>query len=100
VEFNQKLNEQPQNVVYITKRGNGMVAGIIACVIAVLGILTIGILFVPLAAIIALIGTIIAIKNKNMSGVGVNALAWVLVIFGFLTSPLLWVALGIPIATQ
>lgn len=77
------------------KVGSGLVAGIIACVLAVLGILFLGIVFVPLAAVVALIGTIIAIKNKNIAGIGVNILAWVLVVIGLMTSPVLLVALGL-----
>ena len=78
-------------------RGTGMVAGIIACILAVLGILFLGIIFVPLAAIVALIGTIIAVKNRNMAGIGVNVLAWILVLFGFFTSPILMMALGVTV---
>lgn len=70
-------------------KGTGMVAGIIACVLAVLGILFLGIIFVPIATVVALIGTIIALKNKNGAGLGVNILAWVLIIVGLFTSPML-----------
>lgn len=82
-------------VVVVKTQGTGMVAGIIACVLAVLGILFLGLIFVPLAAIVALIGTIVAVKNRNMAGIGVNVLAWVLVLIGFFTSPLLLSALGL-----
>lgn len=81
------MSEIQQEVM--EKQGTGMIAGIIACVLAVLGILTLGTIFVPLAAIVALIGTIIAFKNKNGAGIGVNVLAWVLTIVGFYTSPIL-----------
>ncbi|MGQ0286567.1 hypothetical protein ACT2CV_05115 [Pasteurellaceae bacterium 22721_9_1] len=74
---------------------SGMVAGIIACVLAVLGILFLGIVFVPLAAITALIGSIIAFKNKNLAGIGVNILAWVLILVGLFTSPILLAAIGL-----
>lgn len=77
------------------KHGTGMVAGIIACVLAVLGILFLGIVFVPIAAIVAIFGTVIAIKNKNNAGIGVNALAWVLIISGVFTSPVLLTVIGI-----
>ena len=68
-----------------------MVAGIIACVLAVLGILFLGIVFVPLAALVALFGTIIAVKNRNVGGIGVNVLAWVLVLVGLFTLSALFV---------
>ena len=66
-----------------------MTAGVIACILAVLGILFLGTIFVPIAAITALTGTIIAVKNKNVAGIGVNVLAWVLTIVGLITSPVL-----------
>lgn len=72
----------------------GVMAGIIACVLAVLGILFLGTIFVPLAFITALIGTIIAVKNKNIKGIGVNVLAWVLTFIGLITSPVLLAVLG------
>lgn len=77
------------------KQGTGILAGIIACVLAVLGILTVGTIFVPIAAIVSLIGTIIAMKNKNGSGIGVNILAWVLTIIGLFTSPVLMIIIGL-----
>ncbi|VAW50889.1 hypothetical protein MNBD_GAMMA05-2374 [hydrothermal vent metagenome] len=81
--------------VVVAKQGTGMVAGIIACVLAVLGILFLGTIFVPIAAIVALIGTIIAVKNKNGAGIGVNVLAWVLTIVGLFTSPVLLTIIGV-----
>lgn len=84
-----------KEIVYITKKGHGMTAGIIACVLAVLGIFLFGVVFIPLAIIVALIGTIIAIKNKNLSGIGVNILAWILILVGIITSPAIWVLLGL-----
>ena len=84
--------------VVATKQGTGMVAGIIACVLAILGILSLGTIFVPIAAIVALIGTIIAVKNKNEAGIGVNVLAWVLTIVGLFTSPVLLAIIGLSAA--
>lgn len=78
-----------------TRTGNGLTAGIIACVLAILGIFTIGSLFVPLAAIVAIIGSVIAIKNRNIAGIGVNLLAWILTIIGFFTSPFLLAMIGL-----
>ncbi|MCW9715623.1 hypothetical protein ACLSZW_01090 [Avibacterium avium] len=78
-----------------TKVGTGLVAGLIACVLAVLGILFLGFIFVPLAFITVLIGTIIAVKNRNLAGIGVNILAWVLVLIGLMTSPVLLSAIGL-----
>ena len=79
----------------ITKKGAGKTAGIIACILAICGILFLGIIFIPLACIVALIGTIVAIKNTNPSGIAICVLAWVLIIIGFVTSPLLLAAIGV-----
>lgn len=73
----------------------GMTAGIIACVLAGVGILFFGVVFVPLAAIVAIFGTYLAVQSKNVGAIGVNVLAWVLAFIGLATSPLLLVALGL-----
>lgn len=75
--------------------GSGLIAGIIACILAVLGILVFGVVFVPLATVVAVVGTVIAVKNKNIAGIGVNLLAWALVVIGVFTSPVLLAVLGI-----
>ena len=79
----------------VAQQKTGMVAGVIACVLAVIGTLSLGTIFVPIAAIVALVGTIIAVKNKNGAGIGVSILAWVLVIVGLFTSPVLLVIIGL-----
>jgi hypothetical protein len=61
---------------------------------AVLGILFFGIVFIPIALVLAIIGTILAAKGKDMTSIGVNALAWVLVFIGFMTSPMLLALIG------
>jgi len=79
----------------VEKQKKGMTAGIIASVLAVLGILFLGVVFIPLAIIVALLGTFISIKNKNTAGIGVNILAWILIIVGFVTSPALLMVIGL-----
>ena len=88
------MSEQ-QTVVVVNAGNPGMMAGIIACALAVLGILFLGVVFVPLAALVALLGTVIAVKHKNMKSIGVNVLAWVLTLIGFVTSPMLLMMIGI-----
>ena len=73
----------------------GIIPGIIACVLAILGMFTVGIFFIPLAAIVALIGTIVAIINRNIGGMGIALLAWILTIAGLLVSPVLLAVLGL-----
>ncbi|MGV6988335.1 hypothetical protein ACWA5Z_04980 [Testudinibacter sp. P80/BLE/0925] len=57
------------------KTNSGMIAGIISCVLAVLGILFLGFIFIPLAAIVAIFATVTAVKNKNLAGIGASVLA-------------------------
>lgn len=82
-----------------TQLKQGSIAGIIAGVLAVLGIIFWGIVFIPLAFIVAIFGTIKAIKSKNMSGILINVFAWVLIIIGFFTSPLLLATIGLGVAS-
>ncbi|MEM6484357.1 MAG: pilin [Pseudomonadota bacterium] len=83
------MSDQEKQQVVITKQRPGNVWGIIASIFAVLGIFTIGTIFVPIAALVALVGTIISVKNKNGTGIGISVLAWVLTIVGLITSPVL-----------
>ena len=89
------MTEAQELADILQKRGAGKTAGIIACVSAVLGILFLGFIFVPLAAVIAIFGTIKAIKNSNGAGIGINILAWVLIIIGLVTSPVLLGMIGL-----
>ena len=85
-------------MVLVSKGNPGMIAAIIACVLAVLGILFLGTVFVPIAMVVAIISTIISVRNKNNSAIGVSALAWVLVVIGFVTSPVLLALIGVGVA--
>ena len=89
---------QPE-IVYVKKTADGMFAGTLACVLAILGILFFGTVFVPIAMIVAFFGTIIAIKNGSGAGFGVNLLAWLLIVVGFATSPML-LAIIIGVSSQ
>jgi len=78
-----------KEVIYVEKETPGLVMGIIASILAVLGIFTLGFVFIPLSMLFAVIGSFMALKHKNSSGTGVNVLAWVLIVVGFMTSPFL-----------
>lgn len=69
---------------------------IITIVLAILGIFTFGLIFIPIAFICAIIATISAIKNRNSTYIGLTVLAWVFSIIGFVVSPSLsFAVLGI-----
>jgi len=78
-----------REVLYVKTNNAGSTAGIVACVFAPLGIVTFSVVFVPLAAIIAVFGLVGAILQMNVSGIGLNLFAWLLIVVGIVTSPVL-----------
>ena len=79
----------PSHVI-IDRRGYpGLLAGLLGCVFAVLGVFTFGFVFVPLAAFCSLVGLLRGISALNASGIGTSLLAACLCVFGFATSPVL-----------
>jgi hypothetical protein len=76
------------------QRGNqGTMAGIFGCVFGVLGIFTLGIVFVPLAALCSLVGLLNGLGG-NGSGLATSALGAFLTAVGFMASPSLWFLTG------
>jgi hypothetical protein len=70
-------------------------------VFAVLGIFTLGIIFVPLAAVCSVIGLLLAIAGRSSSGFLVSLLGGLLTTVGFILSPILWfLAGGLLVASQ
>lgn len=66
----------------------GYTGGAIASILAVLSIFTLGVVFLPIAIIVAIFSTLNALGNGNTGGVLVNLLAWVLIVIGAATSPM------------
>ncbi|MDQ2076300.1 hypothetical protein [Marinimicrobium sp. ABcell2] len=73
-------------------QAGGMAAGLIACVLAVLGTVTLANALLPLSAFAAIFGTIQGLKGRCAGCIGVNLLAGALAIFGMVTSPELMLA--------
>jgi hypothetical protein len=65
----------PSHVVIQSRGHPGLLAGLLGCVLAVLGIFTLGFVFVPLAALCALVGLLRGISGFNASGIGTSLLA-------------------------
>jgi hypothetical protein len=82
------------------RRNQGVVAGILACIFAVLGIFTLGILFVPIAAFCGAVGLLRGAIAFNISGLAVSALGIFLSVVGVATSPSLLLALGLVLASN
>jgi hypothetical protein len=68
----------------------GALAGILGCIFGVIGVFALGFVFVPLAAACAVVGLIRGISGNSAAGIGTSLLAGVLSVFGFFTSPSLW----------
>lgn len=68
----------------------GALAGILGCILGVIGIFAFGFVFVPLATVCAIVGLIRGIHGPSAAGIGTSLLAGALGIFGFFTSPSLW----------
>lgn len=82
-------------------RNEGLLAGVFGCVFGLLGILTTGLVFVPLAALCSIIGLLLGLAGRSSSGFLVSLLGTILTIFGFAVSPSLWlVVAGLLVASQ
>jgi hypothetical protein len=87
-------NQASTNTVIVRHTGNqGVMAGLLGCVLGILGIFFWGIIFVPLAAICSLVGVIRGIIGPSISGIGCSLLGGVLTVWGFVVSPSLWILL-------
>ncbi|MGF1645039.1 MAG: hypothetical protein ACFCUJ_15480 [Thiotrichales bacterium] len=67
----------------------GVLSGIVAIILAILGILTIGVVFTPLAALTTIAGFVVSISRLSVSGIGLNILATMLTTAAFISSPVL-----------
>lgn len=73
----------------------GAVIGLFACALAVAGLFYYSHILVPLSAVAALVGTLIAIKDKAWIGFAINVLAWGLVVYCLFAMPALLEMLGL-----
>jgi hypothetical protein len=65
------------------KSNPGFWAGLWGCVFGLLGIFTVGLIFVPLAALCSIVGFFKGLAGGNMSGIGMSLLAAELAVLGF-----------------
>lgn len=72
----------------------GVLAGVFGCVFGILGIFTIGIVFVPLAALCTLAALVYGVLGKSVAGIGTFFLSAALTTAGFIFSPSLWIIAG------
>jgi hypothetical protein len=99
--FPVQVTQRTPSHVIVQSRGNpGLLAGLLGCALAILGIFTLGFVFVPLAALCALVGLLRGISAFNASGIGTSLLAACLCLFGFASSPVLLGIAGGVLATN
>lgn len=69
--------------------------GVLGCVFGTLGIFSIGIVFVPLAALCSFIGFLSGLSGGSFTGTLLSLIGGSLTVAGFVFSPSLWVLLGL-----
>lgn len=77
--------------------GTGVLAGYLGCFFGLFGILTIGIVFVPLAVLCSGIGICRSLLGGSLAGFCVSSAGMFLALLGFVVSPSLWLLLGLTI---
>jgi hypothetical protein len=82
-------------IVVQHKRSPGVFAGVLGCLFAVLGIFTIGPIFIPVAVLCGLVGITMGIVGRSLGGVAMAMLSLVVSGLACLLSPTMWVALGL-----
>jgi hypothetical protein len=76
--------------VIAENRGHpGLTAGFWGCILAVLGITSLGVLSVPIAIVCTLVGLVRGIVARDATSIGTSLLAACLCVVGFASSPLL-----------
>ena len=83
---NQPTRRAP---TYARNRNAGLIAGLFACGFGIIGIFSVGIVFVPLAGLCCVIGLLRGLSGRG-SGFAVSVLGGVLTTIGFVSSPSLW----------
>ncbi|UNM95141.1 hypothetical protein MMG00_07820 [Ignatzschineria rhizosphaerae] len=80
--------------VSLTKK-SGLIPAIIGCISGVLAVITVGIVFFPIALVCTIAGFVLSIKTKYGLAIGLSCLSLILTIAGFAFSPTLWAMLGL-----
>jgi hypothetical protein len=75
-------------------RGEGLVPGVLACLFGILGIFSLGIVFVPLAALCSVAGMLLGLVGRSSSGFSISLIGGVLAITGVVLSPSLLLLVG------
>jgi len=90
----ERQSRQPQRPAQRRSSNEGVAPGLIGCIFAVLGIFTLGVIFIPIAAACSAVGILLALAGRSGSGFGVSAVAAALTFAGALASPTVWALLA------
>jgi hypothetical protein len=82
-------------VIIQNRRSPGVFAGVLGCLFAVLGIFTIGPIFIPIGILCGLVGIVMGITGKSLGGVSLSMLSLAVSGLACLLSPTMWIALGV-----
>jgi hypothetical protein len=77
-----------------------LIPGVIGCALALLGIFTLGVVFIPLAAVFSLIGILLGLGDRRGLGFVVSAVAVALTIAGAIVSPGVWLLIARLLGSQ
>jgi hypothetical protein len=76
-------------------------AGVFACLFGILGIFTLGLIFIPLAALCSVIGMLRGLVGRSISGFSISLMGAFLAFVGVVVSPSLWlIVAGFLVASQ
>ena len=96
-------NERPPQrraPVYARRRNGGLIAGLFACVFGILGVFTVAIVFVPLAALCGTLGLLLGLAGRSATGFFVSLLGALLAAVAFVFSPSLWLLAAALVGTS
>lgn len=77
-----------------------MIPAIFGCLFGVLGIFTVGIIFVPLAGLCALVGLASGLNSHDTGATFMAMVAGALTVAGWMSSPSLWLLTAAMVGSQ
>jgi hypothetical protein len=100
--FDEPPLQQPRASAAPRRRGSqGLILGVVGSCFGVLGIFTLGLIFVPLAILSSLFGLLRGLANQSTAGTGMSIVGLTLSAIGFFSSPsLMLLAGGLLVAGQ
>ena len=94
------MTDAERKIVIVRDGNPGAIAGTFGCVFGILGVFTVGLLFVPLAALCSIVGLLRGIEGRSAAGIGISLLGAILTIAAIVSSPSLWLLLAAMVAVH